>query len=274
MKLHFGLALVVSLSIGLPLSAQESEQDAGRTAIASDGPSPMEGRVPNTSGIEVLSKATPQELANYPFHVLAGVRNHWFPQLRDLRKSASWKSGTAIVEFEIRRDGSLGEVNNVQSAGNSALDAAASQAITSAAPFPPLPQTYPRDQLRVRYHFGYDQPASPEAPLCNGPNWGAHSNALLLQKVGNGVAAPRATSAPDPEYSDTARRTRYQSRVRLAGTVDTQGAFTDLCVLIPAGAGLDEQAMSAVRQWRFEPATVDGQLAPVRIHVEVDFRLY
>jgi TonB family protein len=67
---------------------------------------------------------------------------------------------------------------------------------------------------------------------------------------------------------------KYQSRVRLAGTVDMQGTFTDLCVLVPAGAGLDEKAMSAVKTWRFEPASLGREPVAVRINVEVDFRLY
>ncbi len=40
------------------------------------------------------------------------------------------------------------------------------------------------------------------------------------------------------------------------------------------GMGLDEKAIEAVRQWRFEPAKKDGQPVPVMINVEVNFRLY
>jgi TonB family protein len=67
---------------------------------------------------------------------------------------------------------------------------------------------------------------------------------------------------------------KYQSRVRLAGTVDPEGSFTDLCILVPAGEGLDEKAMETVKGWRFEPGAVSGSSAAVRINVEVDFRLY
>jgi TonB family protein len=231
-------------------------------------------RVPNTSGFELLTKATPRELKNYPFRVLAAVRNRWFPQLRELRNSPTWKTGVTVMEFEIRRDGSLGDVKTVESAGSAGLDDAALQAITSAAPFPALPETFSGNSLGLRYRFGYNQPGSAESPLCNGPNWGAHTNVLFLNKVESGVTPPHPVSNRDPDYSEVARKMRYQSRVRLAGTVDAQGAFTDLCVLVPAGAGLDEQAMSAVKEWRFEPATFDGQATAVRIHVEVDFRLY
>ena len=256
----------------LPALTQDARQHSDATTPGS-GQAVAE-RVPNVSGFEVLSKATPRELKNYPFRILAGVRNHWFPQLRELEKSADWKPGTAVVEFEINRDGSLGETMVVDSAGNAALDTAASQAISMAGPFPILPETYPSQKLRLRYRFGYDQPTSPEAPMCSGPNWGAHSTDYQVRKVGNGVEAPRTTYSADPEYSDVARRMKYQSRVRLAGTVDPQGKFTDLCVLVPAGAGLDEKALSAVKTWGFEPASFDGAPVAVRINVEVDFRLY
>jgi TonB family protein len=264
----FAVSLV--LLAAAPVLAQEAEQPSD---VNSEHSSSFQ-RVSNTSGFELLSRATPQELGNYPFRILAGVRNHWFPQLRELRKSGAWKQGAVAIEFEINRDGTLGDVKTLGSAGNPALDAAASQAITSAAPFSALPNTYRETMLRLRYYFGYDQPVNPVAPVCNGPNWGAHAAAYPVRRVGNGVSAPHATSAPDPEYSDLARRMKYQSRVRLAGTVDPGGSFTDLCILVPAGEGLDEKAIEAVKGWRFEPGAVSGSSAAVRINVEVDFRLY
>ena len=272
MKASLRLIVSIVLFSSLPALAQDAPQSPDATAPASG--QAIAERVPNVTGFEVLSKATPQELKNYPFRVLAGIRNHWFPQLRELQKSADWKPGTAVVEFEINRDGSLGDLKVVDSAGNAALDTAASQAISTAVPFPILPETYPGQKLRLRYRFGYDQPTSSDAPMCSGPNWGAHPSDYQVRKVGNGVEAPRASHSADPEYSDAARRMKYQSRVRLAGTVDPQGKFTDLCVLVPAGAGLDEKAMSAVKTWGFEPASVGGAPVAVRINVEVDFRLY
>jgi periplasmic protein TonB len=38
--------------------------------------------------------------------------------------------------------------------------------------------------------------------------------------------------------------------------------------------GLDEKAIAAVREWRFQPATLNGQPVAVQINVEVSFRLY
>jgi TonB family protein len=168
----------------------------------------------------------------------------------------------------------LGNLKTVESAGEAILDEAASQAISSGAPFPPLPDSYPDKKIRLRLHFGYDPPASADAPLCHGPNMGAHSAVYVLRHVENGLTPPHATHAPDPEYSEKGRRAKYQSRVMIAGTVDPQGTFTDLCVLVPAGFGLDEQAIAAAGTWRFEPAVQQGQPIAVRLNVEMDFRLY
>lgn len=263
--------LPILLLAALPLWAQDSAQPAD--SLASASPQTSE-RVPNVSGFALLSKSTPMEFGNYPFRILPRIRNHWYPQIAELKRSPNWKRGTSVIEFGINRDGSVGEMRTVESAGDASLDAAASQAISLAAPFPALPDTYPGQTLRLRYHFGYDQPVSAEAPLCNGPNLGAHPTDYMVRKVGNGVAAPHPTFSPDPEYSEMARKMRYQSMVRIAGTVDPEGAFTDICVLVPAGGGLDEKAVAAVRKWRFEPAILEGGPVAVRINVEVDFRLY
>ncbi len=49
---------------------------------------------------------------------------------------------------------------------------------------------------------------------------------------------------------------------------------TTSAVLRSLGMGLDEKAIEAVHQWRFEPGTKDGQPVPVEVSMEVSFRLY
>jgi protein TonB len=38
--------------------------------------------------------------------------------------------------------------------------------------------------------------------------------------------------------------------------------------------GLDEKALQAVRNWRFEPALKDNQPVAVQVNIEINFRLY
>jgi protein TonB len=95
-----------------------------------------------------------------------------------------------------------------------------------------------------------------------------------LFKVGGGVSAPRALSTPDPEYSEEARKAKYQGTVVLWLVVDQYGHPQNLKVARSLGLGLDQKAIEAVRQWKFEPAMKDGHPVAVQINVEVNFRLY
>ena len=228
-----------------------------------------------TSGFDIFNGGrNPDDLGHYPDQILAKVRSKWYPQIPELQKSIGRKPSITVIDFEIKHDGSLGKVTTVESAGNASLDAAASLAILWSAPFVRPPEAYHEKALKIRMHLGYDQPAIGEAPSCDGPNWGAHPAAYVLHYVGNGVTPPKATYSPDPEYAEKARSDKYMSIVRIAGTVDLQGAFTDLCVAQAAGEGLDEKALEAVAAWKFEPATLQGEPVAVRLNVEVSFRLY
>ena len=52
------------------------------------------------------------------------------------------------------------------------------------------------------------------------------------------------------------------------------GSTTNIRVIRPLGLGLDEKAIEAVKNWKFEPAMKDGHPVRVEIAVEVDFHLY
>jgi periplasmic protein TonB len=95
-----------------------------------------------------------------------------------------------------------------------------------------------------------------------------------LYKVGGGVTAPRAVYAPDPEYSEEARKAKYQGTVVLYVIVNADGRPRDMRIVRSLGLGLDEKVLEAVRTWRFEPAMRDGRPVSVQINVEVSFRLY
>jgi TonB family protein len=95
-----------------------------------------------------------------------------------------------------------------------------------------------------------------------------------VYKVGGGIAAPTAIQTPDPEYSEEARKAKYQGVVVLWLIVDQNGNPKQIKVQRPLGMGLDQKAIEAVQKWKFQPATKDGTPVAVQINVEVNFRLY
>lgn len=95
-----------------------------------------------------------------------------------------------------------------------------------------------------------------------------------IYNVGGGVSAPVAIYAPDPEFSDQARRAKYQGVVDLQVVVTPQGRTTDIVVVRHLGMGLDQKAIEAVKQYRFRPAMYHGHPVAVRMIVEVDFHLF
>jgi TonB family protein len=79
----------------------------------------------------------------------------------------------------------------------------------------------------------------------------------------------------EAEFSDEARRAKYQGVCLISLIVDAQGNPQDVRVARALGMGLDEKAIEAIRQYKFKPAMKDGKTAvPVPITIEVDFRLY
>jgi TonB family protein len=95
-----------------------------------------------------------------------------------------------------------------------------------------------------------------------------------LMKVGGGVSSPILIYDPDPEFSDEARRAKYQGLCLVALVVDAQGNPQQVHVARPLGMGLDEKAIEAVRQYKFKPAMFHGKPVAVAINIEVNFRIY
>lgn len=106
-----------------------------------------------------------------------------------------------------------------------------------------------------------------------GPGWGGGIGGGPY-RVGGGVSAPKPIFTPDPEYSEEARKAKYQGVVVLWLVIGSDGHPREIRVARPLGMGLDEKAVEAVRTWRFEPARKDGQPVAVVMNVEVTFRLY
>jgi TonB family protein len=92
--------------------------------------------------------------------------------------------------------------------------------------------------------------------------------------AGGGVIAPRVIFKLDPEYSEEARKAKFQGNVTLSFVVDAEGHPRNIHVVRSLGMGLDERAIDAVKRWKFEPGMKDGIPVAVMVSVEVNFRLY
>lgn len=85
---------------------------------------------------------------------------------------------------------------------------------------------------------------------------------------------PEAIYSPEPSFSDEARKAKFQGIVMLMVVVGEDGRPYNIRVRQSLGMGLDEQAIAAVKNWRFRPATIHGQPIATQIAVQVDFHLY
>jgi len=123
----------------------------------------------------------------------------------------------------------------------------------------------------IDYRVGYFGPKRPEAAVS--------SSTAPVRKLDPGVSPPALLFKKEPEYSEAARKAKYQGTVLLDLEVTPMddnshvAQPTDIKITRSLGLGLDEKAIEAVKQWKFKPAFKDGKAIPMRITTEVVFRL-
>ena len=92
-------------------------------------------------------------------------------------------------------------------------------------------------------------------------------------KPGSGIEPPRLLREVKAQYSDDARTRGVTGDVVLEIVIKSDGSVGDVKVLRGLGFGLDERAVTAVRNWRFAPAKRLGSPVDVIVEVEVEFSL-
>jgi TonB family protein len=92
-------------------------------------------------------------------------------------------------------------------------------------------------------------------------------------RPGAGITPPTLVREVKPDYPDDARRRAVQGSVDLEIVVRRDGSVGDIRVTRGLSQTLDERAVDAVRQWRFEPALRAGRTVDVLVQVTVEFRL-
>jgi len=108
-----------------------------------------------------------------------------------------------------------------------------------------------------------------------GPGEGGGTGGGTFRAGINGVGSPQCIYCPQPEYSDEARKAKYQGTVLLDVTVTADGRVINPLVLKGPGLGLEEKALAQVRNWKMRPAVgPGGKPVNCRVQIEVTFHLY
>ena len=94
-----------------------------------------------------------------------------------------------------------------------------------------------------------------------------------VYRIGGAVSSPAIIRKVEPEYSEEARKAKWQGTVELSVVVDETGHARNITVAKSLGLGLDQKAMEAVEKWLFKPGMKDGKPVPVFATIAVTFHL-
>ena len=94
-----------------------------------------------------------------------------------------------------------------------------------------------------------------------------------VYRIGGGVSQPSILHKVEPEYSEEARKAKWQGTVKLTVIIDESGHARNVQVEKALGLGLDEKAIQAVEKWLFKPGMKDGKPVAVYATIEVTFHL-
>jgi protein TonB len=94
-----------------------------------------------------------------------------------------------------------------------------------------------------------------------------------IHELGGEIHAPRLVQKIEPEYSPAAVKLRIQGFVIVRAIIGRDGRVEDVRVEKSLFPSLDEASVAAVRQWRYEPATLRGRAVRVALTVTVRFEL-
>ncbi len=94
-----------------------------------------------------------------------------------------------------------------------------------------------------------------------------------IRRIGGSVSRPEVIHSVDPQYTEDARKAGLNGTVYIALIVDEHGIPQNVHVVRTVGMGLDENAVAAVKAYRFKPAMENGNPVPVAITITVKFQI-
>jgi TonB family protein len=250
MTLHMGISAFASPDAAHPSAPQNESEPSAPGAVRVSG-GVMAG--------QIISKVNPI----YP------------PIAR-----ASGVAGIVVLHAVISETGTIQQLNAIS--GPPMLVAAAMDAVKQWTYQPYLLNGNPvavETTITVNFSLGNgagQQPPSPPPPP-QADNEDAHplgGSDGVAYNVGGSVRPPVVLFAPDPEYSEAARKAKLSGNVIVSLIVDSAGEPQNVRVARGLGNVLDEKAVEAVQQYRFNPATQNGEPVPANLKVQVNFQIF
>lgn len=267
------LAALLVLAAAGPLAAQDTKplppppspgqaiQDAARAST------PYHQKFP---GIEVLTDTQGVDFGPYLQDVVATVRRNWY-QL--IPASAQLKKGKLAIELKILKNGEVGNMKLVASAG-AELDRPAWGSITASNPFKPLPDAFhgPYLALRFRYLYNPDKSDVENSGVSNSGPAAPPIQQVAASPIQRAVLIQSAADSHPIKYPKKAVREKTDGVVRLMVRIAPDGSVQSAAA-VEGSLLLGDAASEAMRKWRFQPAQQDGKPVEADVRIRVEFRL-
>ena len=109
-----------------------------------------------SEGVEILSDTMGVDFKPYLQKVMFEIKRHWYDLMPVVVKPPIMKAGIVIIQFAIRKDGTIAGLHLNQSSVDVTMDRAAYGAITASNPFRPLPPEFRGSYLALRIKFRYN----------------------------------------------------------------------------------------------------------------------
>jgi len=183
--------------------------------------------------------------------------------------------GEVWLDVSVRADGTVGSILIAKSLDTVyGLDQRGIAAVRQWT-YQPKPagdaRVYSPTRVVIPFHLAASAPIPTAVSAASEPfGQGAHH-------VGEpGLVSPTLKARVEPVYTTSALRARIQGTVRAEAVVLADGTVGQARVIqsLDEKSGLDDQALGALREWTFTPATLDGRAVPMVVNVVLDFKLH
>ena len=112
-----------------------------------------------------------------------------------------------------------------------------------------------------------------ETPGAPSEKTGNDGRKIFQLNADSGVRPPKAIYTPEPEFTQQARKHRFEGTVMLKAVINRSGRVEHIRIVRALGMGLDEEAIDMMKKWKFKPGTRDGRPVNVELELGMSFHL-